>query len=286
MSGYAPIQTNNSSQLPQFFDQEANLQLNPLEAPLGLSDILGTDPFYSTSYSNLRYDDFQTDVFGNNIRGVPSFPNISSFAMNKPMPPPTNCFLLSGNWEPLTHYQMTFTIVNPAHPNSLPALWFASLQASSVKGQKYGSYQASDIAFNLLGSKYGSACPLRSNTSSPVLVQALSSSSSLSESLCLQYSTLYQTWVNRTLSDNIVYGLFLSAFAKQTGGLINENVIQAANATFYQKYMLDNRFPSSPTRQVGGIKPNCNKCTEGSFDSVTNQKVSAELFDLNTRSVE
>ena len=277
MAGYPPISSpfNNSAQVPAFFEPDPYLQqLNRLESPIGLSDVLGTDPYYSTSYSNLRYDDFQMDDFGTNIRGIPAFPNITSFAQNRPVLPPVNCFLLTGKWTPLTQYQMTFTIKLPAS-SSIPALWFASLQAAQVVGQSYGSpaYQSSDIAFNLLGHKYGSICPASTR---PV---AIPSSLPLAESLCLQYTTLYQSWVNRTLSDNIVSDLFLSAFTKQAAGLIDANDILAANKTLYSQYMLDNRYPSSPTRQAGGVKPNCNKCKDGTFTSVTNDMTLTDVYD-------
>ena len=171
---------------------------------------------------------------------------------------------------------MTFTISKqPASSSLLPAMWFASLQGRSIKGQVYGSsaYQSSDIVFTLLGNKYGSACP------SIIPQVTLPSLSSRPESLCLQYTNLYNTWVNRTLSDNIVYELFLPAFTQQAAGLINANDVTSANQTIYSQYMLDNRYPSSPTRQVGGIKPNCNKCTDGTFTSVTNQKILTDVYD-------
>lgn len=171
---------------------------------------------------------------------------------------------------------MTFTISNSQTTTPpLPALWFASLQAATIQGQSYGSppYQSSDIAFNLLGNKYGSVCPANSQQ------VTVPSPLSISESLCLQYTTLYDSWVNRTLSDNVVYELFLQAFTKQASGFIDANDVIAANRTLYSNYMLDERYPSSPTRQISGLKPNCNKCKDGTFTSVTNQKTITDVYD-------
>ena len=46
----------NETNLPAFFHRMLTVTglLNPLEAPLGIADVLGTDPFYAGSYSYVR----------------------------------------------------------------------------------------------------------------------------------------------------------------------------------------------------------------------------------------
>ena len=123
------VSGTNETNLPAFFRRMLTITglLSPLEAPLGIADVLGTDPFYAGSYSNVRwgyramfscsdyhavpttlrerrelpcrYDDFQFDNSGSlatPIRGVPTFPLIAGATL-VPLSG-SNCMMLTGEF--------------------------------------------------------------------------------------------------------------------------------------------------------------------------------------------
>eukprot|EP00798_Chlamydomonas_sp_ICE-L_P017074 gene17074-23369_t len=83
----------------------------------------------------------------------------------------------------------------------------------------------------------------------------------------IQYTAQKLIWIKNRLSEKIVARLFLKAFTQQATPIMDWSQINAANQTFYNTYVFDDRIPESPTRHLG-IKPNCNKCTGyGTFDN-------------------
>ncbi|KAG1660526.1 hypothetical protein FOA52_004220 [Chlamydomonas sp. UWO 241] len=186
-SGRAAVRNNQPAfNAPAFF--RTSLPLLPVEAPIGVEDVLGTEAYYASSFSNLRYDDFQEDAWGRNIRGVVKFPtlpppNITSrplpnlyanSSVNGSSVRPGNCMLVTGQWAINTRYEMSFLTWNPPAPpgsNSsnpprppFPALWMMPLSATNVWGTirnpATGSPE-SDVVFSVRGSMYGNACPVR-----------------------------------------------------------------------------------------------------------------------------
>ncbi|GAX74651.1 hypothetical protein CEUSTIGMA_g2099.t1 [Chlamydomonas eustigma] len=518
LSSFKPISSNSSaSGLPSFFQTPLVSQgsLLPLEAPVGLSDVLATDPYYSTSYQSVRYDDFQLSSNGFSISGVPSFPMISSNSVSSSKA--ENCMLISGLWQANNRYQLTFQISNPdcSKPQGCPSfdfpeIWMVPLQASTTDGFSYGpsdNSTQSEPLFTVLGDKYGTACPVREvsqmdlgtvfdacyeasllgltgipslnsmsassralvcldlirqdeanhtpppapptpphpppypppyphpflpppypasppplqwrppppepggtpaaplqhqptpfwtrppypphppyppaphppsyppptsppqppsqlallfnlppltnytlnswaevscNTSNalesavlstvrfggqcvscgsgtavnvtssggsasaicqcspaiypalagniacgPVLLSSTAASLAITTSmvsnstvalLCQQYTSMQGGWTQGSISDKMVQALVLQAFISQASNIIDYSSIQAANLTFFQNYVFDNRIPYSPTRQFG-IKPNCNKCTGGTFKDSMNNNAIVPVYD-------
>lgn len=176
--GSSPLTSNN------FFQPAAQFQLSPVES-VHVQDVLGSDPYYATSYAARRYDDLVVDEEGLPIGGIVDLA-LSYPAPGGPSPRADNgtqyrallqaaaaagrsaqgnCFLLTGRWQAFTRYQMRFAVRNPpatlaAAVPALPALWVAALD--HVLTAAADSTGLRSVRFTVRGSKQGKACRLRS----------------------------------------------------------------------------------------------------------------------------
>jgi len=101
----------------------------------------------------------------------------------------------------------------------------------------------------------------------------------LSVSLCAQY-TQQEQWLQEALPARTVARLLLKAFTFQASPLLDVSQVEAANTTFYEQHVFDDRFPSSPTRKYG-LKPNCNKCKDGLFNNTFSGSRATPVYDTH-----
>eukprot|EP00899_Mesostigma_viride_P016012 jgi/Mesvir1/24411/Mv11076-RA.1 len=117
-----------------------------------IRDVLGTDPYYATSYRTVRYDDLTTDKDGAPLDGL-----FTSERGNAALsPPPSNCALITADWIAGTRYQITFQIRNPASPSpSLPTPVQLRLWVTWVTYSRHSSKQ---LLYAVRGDKRGLVC--------------------------------------------------------------------------------------------------------------------------------
>jgi hypothetical protein len=87
------------------------------------------------------------------------------------------------------------------------------------------------------------------------------------QQLCVQLSAHGAAVAEGRLANRVVQRLYLRAFLRRAGWLLDEAESAAANATFWRDVDSDGRAPASPTRRHG-IAPGCNRCREGRFTDI------------------
>lgn len=166
-----------------FFSTSATWPVDPAEYGT-VYEVLGTDQYYSGSYSNQRYDDLYTDQTGLLITGVVNFPPVGNQFSSKSSASnvddsnyasatakardrdrvPGNCFLLSGHWQKNFRYQITFQFTNPSvaavSTTATPTVWIIPLSYDTVPAQT--STEVVSLVMNVRADKYGKMCPMRS----------------------------------------------------------------------------------------------------------------------------
>ncbi|KXZ53163.1 hypothetical protein GPECTOR_7g1055 [Gonium pectorale] len=95
--------------------------------------------------------------------------------------------------------------------------------------------------------------------------------------LCAHFSEAKRQWQERSLLDHNVAKQYLDAFVRLASPLLDRVTVAAAYETFAATLIFDDRRPDSPTRRQG-IKPNCNKCTDGEFKDAFS-KAMTPVFD-------
>lgn len=123
--------------------------------------VLGTDPFYASSYHRVRYDDLQEDSGGNSLEGLVGQPQVGGSGESGLEGEYGNCVLVTGAWRAQTRYEMTFSMQNPAPPSmGSPTqnlkFWYAPVTYSIKDGQS-GSY----ATYRIRGDKAGHVCAPR-----------------------------------------------------------------------------------------------------------------------------
>eukprot|EP00879_Flechtneria_rotunda_P005094 GHRR01005372.1.p1 GENE.GHRR01005372.1~~GHRR01005372.1.p1 ORF type:complete len:506 (+),score=128.62 GHRR01005372.1:75-1592(+) len=133
-----------------------------------VTDILGSDPYYASSYYLTRYDDLVADRAGKPLPvqllqqlAAASRQEAADTASNNTAP--GSCVILSGRWQGNTRYTLTLAFQNPAEqPSSTivkpPDLYMLPLTvrvASNGAGAKFGTL------YSVRGAKQGHLCQLR-----------------------------------------------------------------------------------------------------------------------------
>lgn len=301
-----------------FFDSVQTWGLDPVTATTA-GAVLGTDPYYSTSYSVSRYDDLDKDEIGqpigSNVIELPTLANATG----------GNCFLITGAWSARTAYLLTLEFTNPPAPASssgnvrvaAPGIWMVPLSYSSAAASSQPGLGSID--FSVRGSKQGQMCAAVTSPAGPVstcasgevlsplyggtcvacndggtvgaagnctcapgfvpslvpgqacvrisVTGAATSAAALAAELCAGFTGAYKALMQGQLSDRVVLTLYLEAFVHKAAYLTDWAAVLAANGTFADSYIDDQRNTVSPTRKHG-LKPNCNRCTNGSFQDI------------------
>ena len=165
------------------------------------ADVLGTDPYYASTYLRRRYDDLAFDSTGTSMSGVFQDPLWSTSeaarltatdahittlsdasktdterqtamaALAELNRPTGNCALLSGSWAKDTRYELKFTTPNPAESTGATALgwWMAPITyaaAASTEADGAGGMEPSNrVTYTVRGDKAGAVCGIRSTVS-------------------------------------------------------------------------------------------------------------------------
>eukprot|EP00877_Chromochloris_zofingiensis_P003441 jgi/Chrzof1/13098/Cz07g19210.t1 len=177
------INTSSSWNTSSFFQSSARWQINPIESGT-VFDILGSDPYYSSSYTRTRYDDMTHDQSGQLLSQGIFKPNVTvaqPSSMQQPISGnltgsiatsrdtgrlPGNCILITGDWKANTRYQLVMSIQNqdpPANSSTVvppPALWMLPLTYQLFSS---GASAPKELSFTVRGSKQGQLCTIRSS---------------------------------------------------------------------------------------------------------------------------
>ena len=123
--------------------------------------VLGTDPYYATSYHRVRYDNLLLDRGGNSLEGVVGQPQPGGGGGDGTESEHGNCVLLTGAWRAGARYEVAFSMRNPQPPSSVLSeqnlkFWYAPVTYTISKGVD-GNY----ATYRVRGDKSGHVCTLR-----------------------------------------------------------------------------------------------------------------------------
>ncbi|GIL74081.1 hypothetical protein Vretimale_4955 [Volvox reticuliferus] len=106
---------------------------------------------------------------------------------------------------------------------------------------------------------------------------AVNSTADLPAWLCRSFTAAQAQWEAKRLLDHNIAKQYISAFTLLASPVLDQAAVYAAFQKFNATFIFDDRRPNSPTRTYG-IKPNCDKCTDGSFKDVYAKAMTA-VFD-------
>jgi len=141
-------------------------------------DVLGSDPYYATSYTVARYDDFVVDGAGASLAGVVAVEETPEESGTPAGRRQANCVLLSGGWLAGNRYQLNMTVENPPPPASRKpyhqpretpeslGIWVAPVSYSRpfALAPPKGMGRRDVYQYHVQGSKYGTVCAPREGT--------------------------------------------------------------------------------------------------------------------------
>ncbi|KAG2489336.1 hypothetical protein HYH03_012166 [Edaphochlamys debaryana] len=88
--------------------------------------------------------------------------------------------------------------------------------------------------------------------------------------LCAKFTLSQKQWQEKRLVAHNVVKFYLQAFVAEASPVLDQTQVDEQWQEFNATMLFDDRRPWSPTR-TRGIKPNCNKCTNGKFKNTWSQ---------------
>ncbi|KAL6765035.1 hypothetical protein V8C86DRAFT_2467560 [Haematococcus lacustris] len=108
----------------------------------------------------------------------------------------------------------------------------------------------------------------------------------LAAALCSAFTAQQGQWRKRLLPPKLVQRLLPRAFLMAATGLVDEEAWRHARAAFHATYLVDPRYPDSPSR-AQGLRPSCNKCQGAATyrDTFTGKQVPVQDYQFTAMNV-
>ena len=217
-----------------------------------MGDILATDPYFSSSFEQQRYDDF-----------VLQSSSILETYFQADRRLGSNCVMITKTLARESLYSVHFKL-NVPQRGTAPNTWLVPLSYRRMSGGALG--------ISVRGHKYGQTCSISSSLSIPFRASSLENSLT---QLCRKFVNWRRNMWRGDFSDFIVLHSGRRELKDKGHPFFDDYLIDRLNKTFIDQWVTDGRAVAFdlPKPRLKGVGDTCSACVDGEFtDCYTGQK--------------